>query len=110
MFTRVILGRTSVAVLGLSLAIGCNATTPASPAAPSGTPSAIVTNYLNSIIDLARVNSINRLTIDWTAYRNAVFAEAGSAQTIGELTPAIRVAITLLRDGHSSYRSASGTT
>ena len=72
--------------------------------------SAAATTYLNSIIDLARGNSINRLTIDWTAYRNAVFAEAGSAQTIAELTPAIRVAITLLRDGHSSYRSASGTT
>ena len=111
MFTRVILARAGVAALGLSLAIGCNkATTPASPAAPSGTPSATATTYLNSIIDLARTNSINRLTIDWTAYRNAVFAEAGSAQTIAELTPAIRVAITLLRDGHSSYRSASGAT
>ena len=77
---------------------------------PPRSPSAAATAYLNSIIELARVNSINRLTIDWTAYRNAVFAEAGSAQTIAELMPAIRVAITLLRDGHSSYRSASGAT
>ena len=48
---------------------------------------------------------INRLTIDWTAYRNAVFAEAGApddrrvdaCDSHGDL---------LLRDGHSSYRSA----
>lgn len=110
MSTRVILVRAGAVLLGWSLVIGCQATTPATPAGPSGTLSAAATTYLNSIIDLARVNSINRLTIDWTAYRNAVFAEAGSAQTIAELNPAIRVAITLLRDGHSSYRSVSGTT
>jgi carboxyl-terminal processing protease len=110
MTTRPVLARAGAALIGVSLAVGCQAATPAAPTAPSATPSATVTTYLNSIIDLARANSINRQTIDWTAYRNAVFAEAGSAQTIGELMPAIRVAITLLRDGHSSYRSASGTT
>jgi carboxyl-terminal processing protease len=110
MTTRLMLARAGVALLGVGFAVGCQATTPATPASPSGTPSAAVTTYLNSIIDLARAHSINRQTIDWTAYRNAVFAEAGGAQTIAELTPAIRVAITLLRDGHSSYRSASGAT
>jgi carboxyl-terminal processing protease len=110
MITRLGLARAGAVLLGVSLAVGCQATSPATPVGPSGTPSATVTTYLNSIIDLARANSIHRLTIDWTAYRNAVFAEAGGAQTIAELTPAIRVAITLLRDGHSSYRSAAGTT
>lgn len=110
MTTRQLLARAAAALVAVSVAVGCQATTPASPVGPSATPSATVTTYLNSIIDLARVNSINRQTIDWTAYRNAVFAEAGGAQTVAELNPAIRVAITLLRDGHSSYRSASGTT
>jgi carboxyl-terminal processing protease len=97
--------------LTLSLFVtACQATTPPAPTTPTGSPSAIASNYLNAIIGIARDNSINRLTIDWTAYRNAVFAEAGTAQTIAELTPAIRVAITLLRDGHSSYRPAVGST
>lgn len=73
-------------------------------------PSAAASAYLNSIIDIAQRSSINRLTIDWTAYRSSVVEAAGSAQTIADLSPAIRTAITLLRDGHSSYRSASGTT
>ena len=62
------------------------------------------------MIDIAERNSINRLTINWTDYRNQVVAAAGSAQAISDLYPAIRTAITLLRDGHSSYRSAAGTT
>jgi carboxyl-terminal processing protease len=107
---RVLQRRVCFVVIGVTLGAGCNSTTPPTPAAPSGTPSAAVTTYLNSIIDLARANSINRLTIDWTAYRTAVFAEAGAAQAISELGPAIRMAISLLRDGHSSYRSAAGST
>jgi carboxyl-terminal processing protease len=99
------------AVLGVTLGSACQSSTPPSlPTAPTATLSPVASTYLNSIIDLARTNSINRLTIDWTAYRNAVLAEAGSAQTIAELGPAIRVAITQLRDGHSSYRSAAGST
>jgi C-terminal processing protease CtpA/Prc len=110
--TRVLAARAFATLLGISLGVGCQGKTPSTPTAPTATatPSAAVTTYLNSIIDLARNNSINRLTIDWTAYRSAVLAEAGGAQTIAELMPAIRVAITLLRDGHSSYRSALGTT
>jgi carboxyl-terminal processing protease len=102
-------------LLALSLVAACGSN-PASPTQPSPGPaasggiSAVASAYLNSIIDIAQRTSINRLTIDWTGYRNAVFADAGSAQTIAELMPAIRTAITLLRDGHSSYRSASGTT
>jgi carboxyl-terminal processing protease len=104
---------TALACLSVLVGAACQSTTPSSPSSPTqtaGSPSPAATTYLNSIIDLARANSINRQTIDWTAYRNAVFAEAGSAQTIAELAPAIRVAITLLRDGHSSYRPVSGST
>ena len=102
--------RTALACLSVIAVAACQATTPASPTPSAGSPAAAAAAYLNNIIELARTNSINRLTIDWTAYRNAVFAEAGSAQTIAELGPAIRVAITLLRDGHSSYRPVSGST
>ena len=104
--------------LALALAMACVAacgSNPASPTQPSataasGTLSATASAYLNSILEIAQRNSINRLTIDWTAYRNSVVETAGSAQTIADLFPAIRTAITLLRDGHSSYRSAGGTT
>ena len=106
--------KTTLALVVL-LGAACGGSTPSSPTAPTATattaqPSATVTTYLNSLIDIAQRNSINRATIDWTAYRAAVFADAGSAQAIGELTPAIRTAITLLRDGHTSYRSATGST
>jgi hypothetical protein len=99
-------------VVSLVLGVACGGsagTSPTSPTASSG-PSVAAAAYLNNIIELARSNSINRLTIDWNAYRAAVFADAGSAQSIAELTSAIRTAITLLHDGHSSYRPVSGST
>lgn len=88
----------------------CQSSNPAAPTPAAGQPSATVTTYLDSIVTIARQNSINRLTIDWNAYRSSVMSAAGSAQTIPAAMPAIRVAIEQLRDGHSSYRSASGTT
>ena len=100
---------------GVIVPCGHAGSTPAAPTQPSPAPAASALSttasaYLTSIIDIAQRSSINRLTIDWTAYRTSVFDAAGSAQSIAELNPAIRTAITLLRDGHSSYRSASGTT
>jgi carboxyl-terminal processing protease len=102
--------RIAAAVLCAVMAASCQATTTPTQPTASGTPSAVATAYLNNLIDLMRTNSINRLTIDWQAFRNEVFREAGAAQSIGDLNPAIRLAITMLRDGHSSYRSAAGTT
>jgi len=100
--------------LALACLAACGSTpatpTQASPAPAASTLSTAASAYLTSIIDIAQRNSINRLTIDWTAYRTSVFDTAGSAQSLAELNPAIRTAITLLRDGHSSYRSAAGTT
>jgi carboxyl-terminal processing protease len=93
-------------------ACGSDSASPTQPSAPaaSGGISTAASAFLNSIIDIAQRTSINRLTIDWTAYRNSVLADVARAQTIEDTFPAIRTAITLLRDGHSSYRSASGTT
>jgi C-terminal processing protease CtpA/Prc len=53
-------------------------------------------------------NSLHRLTIDWAAFRASVLAEAGGAQAIAETYPAIRTALRLLGDGHTTYRPAAG--
>jgi carboxyl-terminal processing protease len=88
--------------------------TPASPTpapvTPVATLSPAASEYITRVMDLMQANSINRLTIDWPAFRASVLNVAGSSQTIADLTPAVRQAITLLRDGHSSYRPAAGGT
>lgn len=98
----------------LAVSCGGGASTPTQPTATStSTPATlapVARDYLDNIVNLMRTNSINRLTIDWEGFRSQVFAAAGTAQTIAQLDPAIRQAITLLRDGHTSYRSAAGTT
>jgi carboxyl-terminal processing protease len=48
------------------------------------------------------------LTIDWVRFRNDVLAKAWAAQTIPDTYPAIREALRLLGDGHSSYRPVTG--
>ena len=92
-------------------ACGRDAATPTQPSpAPPPTISATARQYLEQVLNVMQNNSINRLTIDWASVRAEVNAAAGTAQTIDETFPAIRVAIARLGDGHSSYRSASGTT
>jgi carboxyl-terminal processing protease len=97
--------------IGAALAIGCGEDgTPAQPTQPTPAMSALATYHLNELVGLMQVNSIKRLTIDWAAFRAAVFAEVPAAQTIPELAPAVRRALTLLGDGHSSYAPAAGGT
>lgn len=104
--------RTVVILLAL-VASACGksaAPTAPTPQTPVSTgPSAVARTYLEQMLALMEQGSINRLTIDWTNFRTRVFAAAGDAQTIADLLPAIRVAIELLADGHSSYRTPSGT-
>ena len=99
-------------VVAIALVAACGSGGPSGASIPTQ-PTAAISNaasaYLNVILDLMQRNSIKRLTIDWTAFRNSVMKEAGAAQTIADLNPAIRVAITLLGDGHSSYRGAGAT-
>ena len=71
--------------------------------------SALARQYLDQLITLMQNNSIKRLTIDWNAFRTEVYDAARDAQTITDTLPAIRVAIARIGDGHSSYRSVSGT-
>ena len=109
---RGVMKKLAALAVALSLFVACGSGGPARAALPTQ-PTAAISNaassYLNNILGLMQANSIKRLTIDWTAFRNRVVAEAGAAQTIEELNPAIRLAITLLGDGHSSYRGAGAT-
>jgi hypothetical protein len=101
-----------VALAALAVAAACNPgpeRIPVTPTAPSGPMSSLASTYLRDLLSAMQTNSINRRSIDWTAFRAAVEAEAGAAQTIPELFPAIRTALRLLGDGHSSYSPAPGT-
>lgn len=71
-------------------------------------PAAIAAAYLDQVIGIMRTNSMNRLRIDWTAFERAVHGAAGNAQTVADTYPAIRVALGLLSDGHSSFRTREG--
>lgn len=80
-----------------------------SPAGPTGAPSAPAAAYVDELIALMRAHSINRLTIDWNAFRTRVFAQAAGAQSIPDTYPAVQVALDALGDGHSLYYAATGT-
>lgn len=64
--------------------------------------------HVEGMLDIMQANSINRLTIDWPSLRATVSAQAAPAATIDQLYPAIRTALRLLGDGHSSYQSPDG--
>lgn len=65
--------------------------------------------YLNELLALMQQRSINRLTIDWDDFRQKVFAKAAGATSIYETRPAIREALRLLADTHSSYVANNGS-
>lgn len=96
-------------LLTLAIAASLCTATCASPTRPSQPTSELARAYLDQLLGYMQAHSINRLTIDWTAFRSRVFEAASSAQTIADTYPAIRVALGLLADGHSSYQSATGT-
>lgn len=101
--------RGGLLLLALSLYLtlsGCGGS--GAPTAPTGGLSETARAHLNQLVAYMQGGSVRRLTIDWTDFRARVFAEAGGAQTIPQLVPAIRLALTLLADNHSSYRAVSG--
>ena len=102
----------ALAIVGL-VACGKDSATPTQPT-PSTTATTVTIaaqarQYLESVVTVMQNNSIKRLTIDWNAFRAEVFDAAREAQTIPDTFPAIRVALSRIGDGHSSYRSVSGT-
>lgn len=78
------------------------------PTEPTGM-SAQARTYLEGLIGIMQANSINRLTIDWVAFRSQVFAAAPRAQTSVDTYPAITEALRLLGDGHSTFRTPTGS-
>jgi hypothetical protein len=67
------------------------------------------TAYLNEVVDAMRTFSVHRKEIDWSVFRESVLKAGASAQTIPETYAAIRMALGLLGDHHSSYTGADGT-
>src|SRR5262245_9087475 len=72
------------------------------------TISQVAKAYLEELVVIMEAHSINRKVIDWAAFRERVFAEAGVAQTIPDTYDAIYVALGLLGDGHSFFITPSG--
>lgn len=64
--------------------------------------------HLENVLDVMEQNSINRNEIDWLAFRTTVRAAAPDPQDIGATFDAIRVALGLLGDNHSSYTGPPG--
>ena len=80
---------------------------PSAPAAPTPTPqpgsgmSQAARTYLDQLLAIMQSNSVNRSSIDWTAFREAVYRAAGNAQSIAETESAVSTALGLLGDHHS---------
>jgi hypothetical protein len=99
-----------VLVVVVSGACGKNGSPSPTGPSPSATISAVARGYLEEVVGVMQRSSIERLTIDWNTFRTRVLSDASTAQTIADTYPAIRTALTLLGDGHSSFRTAAGTT
>ena len=66
-------------------------------------------SYLTQLLDIMQANSVNRKTIDWPAFRQMVVGVEPNAQTIQDLYPKIRTALSLLNDHHSFYVGPDST-
>lgn len=99
--------RRCIACLAASLLGGCylNVDGPK----PGTGLSAEANGYLEQMMFLMRNYSIKRQTANWTLIRTTMFGEAEGARTIPDTFKAITAALTLIGDGHSSYRAVSGT-
>jgi carboxyl-terminal processing protease len=95
-----------IATLLVAVACGGDSGGPTRPTPPEP---AAARAYLERVLDIMQSRSVNRRKIDWTAFRATVLAQAGGAQAIADTYPAIRLALDLLDDGHSSYSAPGGT-
>lgn len=64
--------------------------------------------YLNEVITQMQNASINRKIINWTSFKRQVKRKAQGARTIADTYPAIRLALSLLGDNHSTYLTPAG--
>jgi len=97
----------ALAFLVVLTTIGCGSGR--APTQPTGAISEQARAYLDELIGLMQAHSINRLTIAWSTFRANVFDRAAGAQTVSDTYPAIRLALELLGDGHSSFITPTGT-
>ncbi|MGH2952264.1 MAG: hypothetical protein ACRDKX_09485 [Solirubrobacterales bacterium] len=101
----------TLALMAMCVAAGCGGERGTSaPTAPTGAISPVAQAYLDELIALMEPHSVNRLKIDWNAFRSSVVSAAGAAQSAEEAFPAIRTALMLLGDGHSFYEPVKGAT
>lgn len=63
--------------------------------------------YLNTILDLLQKNSVNRKTINWPAFREKVLQKTPDIQTIAQTTQSIELALKMLGDNHTYYKSGN---
>jgi C-terminal processing protease CtpA/Prc len=63
--------------------------------------------YIGFALDVMEARSIRRHQIDWPAFREQTFAEAGNARTFEETYDAIRAAVERLGDSHSAFLTPS---
>ena len=64
--------------------------------------------FLLEMIDIMRNNSVNRFSIDWNKFKEDVLLKAGATQDQNGIEPAIKLALTLLGDNHSSFITQGG--
>ncbi|MFM9840358.1 MAG: S41 family peptidase [Cyclobacteriaceae bacterium] len=76
---------------------------------PSSSPTTPGTIYLNEVLNIMTLNSINRKKIDWADFKATVLKKAEGAQTIADAYPAIEMALGLLNDHHSFYITSKGS-
>ena len=65
-------------------------------------------SHLTEIVAVLQREWLHRDKMDWDSFRRRVFERAGAAQTIPDTYDAIRLALTLLGDKHTYYRTAVG--
>lgn len=65
--------------------------------------------FLDNLLTIMENRSIKKHEIDWNDFRNQVYQRAGNAQEVEETYEAIRLALTLLGDNHSSFKKTDGS-
>jgi hypothetical protein len=68
----------------------------------------VARRYVDEYLGVMQARSLKRHQIDWAAFRATVVAKAPLAQTIEQTHPILHHALTVLGDGHSSFRTANG--
>src|SRR3954463_13108036 len=104
------LSRAALIPLSVLVSSCGGAATPMSPTPAGGRQmSAAARSYFAQLLDVMQANSVNRKTIDWPAFRQTAIGLDSGEQTIEDLYPRIRGALSLLNDHHSVYVGPDST-